>query len=375
MIMPRQRLEDAVFGRVPLIRSTILTLPIQDSQLQPASLDVRLGKKAVCVRSTGLPHRRTVAELAESKKKYEFDLKLDEPNLLEVGHTYLIPLLETCSLPPEYQIEFSPKSSIGRCDVFVRVVCDHFSHYDLTPRGYHGPLWVEVTPLSFDVLVCAGLSLTQGRIRTSAEGRLTTEELYNLHNKEALLFNFGGEELPPKSLEIENGELYFHVNLNREVVGFVAKDTVIIPLDLTVREKLHPRDFWQPIAGPLEKLTLVPNKFYLLSTSEMVRIPKTVCGQVLSHKATSGEVRPHYAGFFDNGFGGSDGAHGVLEVRGRDVRFDLEDGQPVCAMAFERTLEVPNVLYEGNYSRKPSFSKHFSSREDGWEAPYWSAVR
>lgn len=374
MIMPRQRLETAVFGRVPMITAEP-KFRIQDDQFQPASLDLRLGTKVICVKSAGLPHRKTVAELAESKKKYEFDLKFDELNLLEANHTYLIQLLESCSLPPDTELECSPKSSTGRCDVFVRVLFDNFSHYDVSPLGYSGPLWLEVSPQSFDIEVRAGLSLTQARVRVSGEGRLSTKELYDLHNKEGLLFNFGGEYLPPKGLNIQNGELYLHVNLNREIVGFVPKDTDLPALNMTVRESLHPREFWIPIAGPLEKLTLVPNKFYLLSTSERVRIPSSVCGQMLSHKATSGEVRAHYAGFFDNGFGGSDGAHGVLEVRGRDVRFDIEDGQPICAMAFERTLEVPDVLYEGNYSQKPSFSKHFAYREDAWEATYWNAVR
>ncbi len=283
-------------------------------------------------------------------------------------------LLESCALPDDVYIEFSPKSSTGRCDVFVRVLCDRHSHYDITPPGYHGPLYAEITPLSFDVEIKQGLSLLQGRFKNVNSKRLTSKNIKDLHIEYGVLFGQDGEPLEQKNLEVRDDELYFHVDLKAEIVGFIAKSTVLGPVRLTASEREgnqhSPEDFWDPIRAPKNgELVLVPGYFYLLQTIERTHIPASVCGQVTSFKLTTGEIRPHYAGFFDPGFGP---ACGVLEVRSRDVPFTITHGQPICSMSFEEMDETPTQLYQGNYKNSgASLSKHFKDRHDAWTREFW----
>lgn len=197
-----------------------------------------------------------------------------------------------------------------------------------------------------------------------------------LHAKEGLVLNTSGEPLDQSSLRISQGELYYHVDLTRDVAGFVASGTSIETINLSNIDTYEPRDFWEVIPRPRkQQLILVPGKFYLLATKEQIRIPKNVCGQVLSHKITTGEIRPHYAGFFDPGFGHPSGTNGVLEVRSRDVPFRLVDGQPVCAMMFEHLAADPDSVYQGSYVKSgPSIGKHFKHRYEVWNRGYWMNV-
>jgi dCTP deaminase len=374
MIIPRQHIERAIFGQVPMIRSDP-KFKITPEQIQPASFDFRLGTIGYRMRSAALPNNETVAELIAKYKKYDFPLDTEHSHYLERGMTYLIPLLEGLALPAETSVDYSTKSSIGRCDVFTRLMADKVNGYNEVPAGYHGPLYLEVTPLSHDVMVKTGLSLVQGRFKTSETRKVSGRELQELHMQRAVLFSSGGEPLDVNKLDIVGNELYFHIDLNREVVGFVAKDTTL-PINLSGKEEHEPYDFWEPIRRPKSgMLELLPGKFYLLATKERARIPAEICGQVQDYKTNSGEMRPHYAGFFDNGFGGEQGTNGVLEVRAREVTMRVVDGQRICAMAFERTTEIPNQLYGAGSSYTgtgPSLSKHFKHRYDVWYTGYWA---
>lgn len=376
MVMPIQTLRECVIGKAPIIRSSD-RYPMEKGQIQPASIDFRLGEVATAVRTAALPHGSFVVDLIERQRKYDFELQREKPNLLERGRTYLIDLMEQCALPDDVYIEFSPKSSTGRCDVFTRVVCDRFSHYDLTPPGYHGRLYAEVTPLSFDIEIKQGLSLVQGRLKNRKNHRLDNDEIKKLHINEAILFGPDNKPLEQKSLVVRDNELYYHVDLKSDVVGFLAKSTVLGPLRLTASKRdqnLHrPEDFWEPIRAPRGgELVLVPGNFYLLQTLEQTRIPPNVCGQIASFKITTGEIRPHYAGFFDPGFGRGWGTRGVLEVRAHDVPFNIVHGQPICSMHFELMDEVPTELYQGNYTESgASLSKHFEDRHEAWTREYW----
>ena len=379
MVMPCQQIESSIFGQVPMIKSSY-KFKITSDQIQPASFDFRLGTIGYRIRSAALPHNEKVSDLIEKYKKYDFPLDTEHSHYLEAGDerrrmTYIIPLLESLALPSDTRAEFTAKSSTGRCDVFVRVLADGVEGYDEVPPGYHGPLYLEVTPLSHDVLVKTGTKLVQGRFKTTATARVTGKELQELHMRQAIMFADESRPLALNELDIVSDELYFHINLKRDVVGFVAKDSTL-PIDLDATEVHEPYDFWEPIRRPKDgMLELLPGKFYLLATKERVRIPRECCGQVQAYKVTSGEMRPHYAGFFDNGFGGERGTNGVLEVRAREVTMRVVDGQRICAMAFERTFEVPNRLY-GDWSSYtgtgPSISKHFKNRYDVWHTGYWS---
>lgn len=379
MVMPSQLIRRAVFGASPIIRSDDL---IDHGQIQPASIDLRLGRVARRVWAAALPRDdQFVIDLIASpeRKKYQFGLAQTELNALEKDHTYVIELKESCNLPQHMWMEFSPKSSTGRCDVFARVLCDRYPHYDITPKGYHGPLWLEVTPLSFDVTVKEGLSLVQGRIKTDKTTLLDSATIAELHAEQGILYDKNGLPLDQCGIHVHDNELYYSVDLDRPIVGFYARKNVSKALDLTIDKSVpeelrqDSKDFWIPIERPKSgRLVLEPNVFYLLATKERTRIPPTVCGQVTSFKITTGELRPHYAGFFDPGFGGAQGTNGVLEVRARDVPFEISDGAPICSMKFERMLEVPERLYGQDGSSyadpRPSISKHFKNRYEVWES-------
>lgn len=374
MVMPTQMLEDCVWGKSPLIRPTDERYPIAPEQVQIASFDFRLGHTATALSAAVLPHGEPVGALLERFRHYDFPLEDAKTNQLDRGRTYLIPLQEEVNLPEGYQIHFSPKSSTGRCDVFVRTVCDAYSHYDETPPGYRGRIYLEVSSLSFHTMVRAGECLVQGRIKTPKTHVLDSEELRSLHTKEGIVYNNRGKEYEPHELKIGRGRFYFHLDLDRDVIGFKAKPLLHERLDITRKSVHEPETFWEPIFRPKNGyLALEPGVFYLLATKERVRIPADVCGEILTYETTIGEIRPHYAGFFDNGFGGAQGTNGVLEVRGREVPTFIKDGQPICAMRFEKTFHRPSKLYEGNYSASgPSLSKHFLYKEEAWKKLYWT---
>ncbi len=371
MVMPCQHLEDAVCGRMPILASDPAN-PVRHSQIQTASIDLRLGTVAYAMWSAALPHGEAVTELIARFQQYSFDLHPEKTNVLEKGKTYLVPLMESCQFPDGIFAHFSPKSSTGRCDVFIRVIGDRHPRYDRTRPGYRGPLYAEITPLSFNVSVRAGLELTQARIRTPKTETLDREAITLLHSKEGIAFGANGEPLDYGKLRIEDDCVFLHVDLQRDVVGFSASDTVTRNLDLT-KGGHNPREFWHPVPRPANgQLVLVPGKFYLLATKERMRIPSACCGEILPLELTTGEFRPHYAGFFDNGFGGDHGTNGVLELRIRDVPFRVVDGQPICAMRFEKTSETPARLYSGNYRKAgPSLSKHFADRYEAWLPEFW----
>jgi len=384
MVMPYQDIWRSITGRMPMI-STDSRLAFTDESLkkliQPASMDFRLGFKAYGVRSAALPHGKRVSDMVGDPRHCwcEFDLGLDKTNPIPLDQTYLIPLAEGLALPSDVEVEFSPKSSLGRVDAFGRVICDNHSGYDKVPAGYHGPLWLEITSLSHEIGIGAGIPLVQARFKKVGEPKLTSKEIESYHCAEGIALDFAGEPIPTNRLDIRNGALTLHVDLNREVVGFVARDTATSTLDLTKENVHEPLEFWEPIMGTKDKeLILMPGKFYLLATEERIAIPPGICGHLIPTVATMGETRLHYAGFFDNGFGGKTGTHGVLEVRGRDVRFKIEHGKPVGAMEFERTSTVPTKLYGVGNSyandHKPSLSKHFKHRYEAWTADYWRSA-
>lgn len=381
MVMPYQMLKEAVFGRTPVFSAPEHS-PITEDQIQMATIDLRLGMEIHALGEAILPQPgEDIEALIARRSHYSFRLSEGKTHHLDFEKTYIVSLVEQCNFPRQVYGKCSPKSSTGRCDVFVRVIAPGYPHYDRIPSGYVGPLYLEITPLSFNVGVCAGLSLTQCRLKTDRSLTLDDDDLVRMHMHHGIVFDGNGVPIDHDQLHIAEKQFYFHVDLDRDVVGFVARKTVMERLDLSLKKETYsPEDFWEPMFRPKNgELVLPRNTFCLLATKERVRIPAECCGEMLSSVTTTGEFRVHYAGFFDNGFGGDTGTNGVLEVRVRDIPFRLIDGQPVCAMVFERTFELPERLYgEGgsNYTRPdPSLSKHFLNRYEAWEADYWRAVR
>ncbi|MDE2071453.1 MAG: 2'-deoxycytidine 5'-triphosphate deaminase [Patescibacteria group bacterium] len=377
MVYPYQMLKDAAFGAAPIIYGEHIT----EGQFQPATMDLRLGNKMVAVPEAFTPPTHdSIEDYLKSVEHYPLYLNREQTQHLDRNKLYVVKLVESCQFPETTRMIFSPKSSIGRNDVHVRVMCEKYPYYDRTPWGYKGPLYALIASQSFHIGVRAGLEMVQGRIKTRTSKRLGTDEVYQMHQKYGIAYDKAGNALVAREqIRVEDGTMNFHIDLERDVVGFRAKRNVGTRLDLTAGETYQPEAYWEPMYRHGSRLVLDPGEFYLLATQERVKIPPECCGQLVPVDPDLGEFRVHYAGFFDNGFGGAQGTHGVLEVRASGVPFALGHGKPVCGMQFERTFEVPTRLYgqgQSNYTEPlPSLSKHFDNRYSAWDLKYWASHR
>ena len=344
-VLPVQHLRDAISANV--ISGGGFTIPSEN--LQPASLDLRLGEVAYRIRCSFLPDDETV----DRKLK---DVVIDELNLhaegavLETNRPYLIPLKERLSLPGNVRARTNPKSSTGRIDVFTRVITDESYRFDEIAPGYEGPLFLEVVPLSFAVRVREDLSLCQLRLSVG-HSQLDDDEVRDFHQRQSLLFE-NGDPVAPDRLALANG-MFLSLDLRGDAssrVGYRARDNAPL-LDLTQAALREPSRYWEPVLSEeRDRIVLTPQKFYLLMSDEAVSIPSTLAANMTAYDPTSGELRTHYAGFFDPGFGFDPndkfyGSRAALEVRAHDVPFMIEHGQRVCKLTFEHMLEAPTILY------------------------------
>ena len=329
---------------------------IADTAVQPASLDLRLGDTAHRVRASFLAGQgRSVSDrLAEFEMHC---IPLDDGAVLERGAVYLVRLAERLALPPDIRATCNAKSSTGRVDVMTRIIADDGTEFDRVPTGYQGPLWAELCPRSFAVLVRTGLSLAQIRFHRG-DAVLSDDALRGL-DAEAGLTGDG-------AAVIADG-LAFSVDLAPGQDGLVGWRAKAHPgmIDLTRTGAHDPHRFWDPLrltAG--EPLILDPGAFYILVSREAVRIPPGFAAEMAPYLAMVGEFRVHYAGFFDPGFGHDTPARGVLEVRCHEAPFALEHGQPVGRLIYERMAAPPDRLYgagiASNYQGQGlKLSKHF----------------
>ena len=331
---------------------------IEKGQIQPASLDLRLGNVAWRVRASFLTGKdKNVSDLLDEFKMHQIDMK--EGAVLEKGCVYLVPIEENLRLPEDLSAIANAKSSTGRLDLLTRIITNKGTEFDRIPAGYNGQLFVEICPRSFSVLVRPGMRLNQIRFR-QGQAILADEELLELHKKEKLI------DSAPK---IDAG-LGFSVDLQPEkgsLVGYQAKPhTGIIDLDNVKTYKRE--DFWQEVHSSNSKIILDPDAFYILVSRESVHIPPAYAAEMAPYLAMVGEFRVHYAGFFDPGFGhanaGGSGSRGVLEVRCHEAPFVLEHGQIVGRLVYEEMAEIPKELYgeniKSNYQGQGlKLSKHF----------------
>ena len=319
---------------------------IDADQIQPASLDLRLGRTAYRVQASFLPGQNsTIAEKLPRLKMYELDLS--QPTVLERGCIYLVPLAERLALPPDLSGVATPKSSTGRLDIFTRLIADGANDFERIPLGYHGPLYIEICPRTFSVLVRAGDRLNQIRIRRGDTAR-TDRELEELHARDPIVFSDGR----PVDPALGHG-LWLSVGLEPlsrgAPIAYRARHHAPL-LDISRVGHYRARDFWEPLqADPEQGLILTPDAFYILASNEQIRVPPNCTAEMIPYDTTVGEFRAHYAGFFDPGFGcRTDGALGnraVLEVRTHEVQFMLEHGQRVGRLVYESVTERPEVLY------------------------------
>jgi dCTP deaminase len=338
-------------------------LAIEPGQIQPASLDLRLGDKAWRIRASFLPSSsKSIDARIQELANHEINLR-DDAAVLEAGCVYLVELEEGLKLPKDLAAATNPKSSTGRLDVFTRVIGDRVPAFDTIPPGYEGSLYMEVSPRTFPVLVRRGSRLGQIRFRNGT-AKLDGKALAALHAREQLV--------DAESANLDMGAVAVSVDLSGKygngLAGFRAKKhTAVIDVDL--RNGYDVADFWEPMEARGSKgLVLDPDAFYIPSSKEAVHVPPDHAAEMVPFDPLVGEFRVHYAGFFDPGFGhaaaGGQGARAVLEVRSREVPFILEHGQIVGRLVYERMTERPEKLYgEGlgsNYQAQGlKLSKHF----------------
>jgi len=337
--------------------------PFAPGQIQPASLDLRLGAIAYRVRASFLPGPgTTVAERIVELKLHEFSLAAGA--VLETGCVYIVPLIERLALPADIAAATNPKSSTGRLDVFTRVIADETRGFDRVAAGYEGPLYAEISPKTFPILVREGTRLSQLRLRRGDAG-LNADALRALHARERLV---------DRDDAVMGDGIAVSIDLSgssangASIVGYRAKrHTAVIEVDQ--RDAYEVADFWEPIAARADRnLILDPDEFYILASNEAVQVPPDYAAEMVPFDPLVGEFRVHYAGFFDPGFGyagsGGLGSRAVLEVRSREVPFILEHGQIVGRLVYEKMLARPDQLYGSgigsNYQAQGlKLSKHF----------------
>lgn len=335
MILPSQQIAALIeAGNIRVAQDA--SDAILPQTLQPASLDLTLGRRAFRMRASFLPGAgNRVADGIDALCLHEIDL--DAGAVLETGCIYLIELAESLDLPPGLSALANPKSSTGRLDVFARAIGEASDRFDALPDGYSGPLWLEVAPRTFPILARTGDRLSQIRFRRGVS-----------------------EPLRKQTVSVD-------LSPDAEVVGYRARRHSGL-VDLRGIGAHNALDYWEPIRLTNGGLILEPEEFYILASREAVEIPMGEAAEMAPIDTEIGEFRAHYAGFFDPGFGlkeaGGAGSRAVLEVRGRDVPFLLSHGQPVAHLVFEELAAPPTSLYGETGSSYQAqglrLSKHFS---------------
>lgn len=316
--------------------------PVPPDNLQPSSLDLRLGSMAYQVQATFLPRRNESIE--DALRLYQVArLDLSEGAVLKKDHTYVVELQERMYLPPEVHAYTNNKSTSGRTNIWVRALVDGLPRFDRIPEGYQGKVYVMITPRSWSVRVQAGTTLNQARFLIG-DNRLNDLELDMAQQRVGLVYNGEGQAQAP---QLDRGIL-LTADLSGDIVGFRARHTTRV-VDLTSSEPHPAEEFFEPVRAHRGELLLQRNEFYIMSTCEYLRVPPSYAVEMVAYDIHSGEFRSHYAGFFDPGFGyGEDGqvkgTPAVLEV---DPHEDviIRHGQPICKMVYEYLIKDPEKIY------------------------------
>ena len=363
-----------------LIHKNVITSEngIEKDLIQPASIDLRLGIKAWRVPASFLPGKgNKVSSRLKDLAMHEFSLI--DGAVLECGCVYIVKLLENVSLTDNLTGIANPKSSTGRLDVFTRLIVDGAMEFEEVPAGYQGPLYAEISPRTFSVLVRTGSRLNQLRLRRG-QSFTSDKEMEILQEHVGLVRNQDNINLPDK---IKNG-VPLSVDLIGEngLIGYKArKHSMLIDID---KPNHYKRElFWEKITvedllyqgGDYQNknnqgsLILSPDAFYILASKEYVSVPSKYAAEMRAYDTKVGEFRAHYAGFFDPGFGltelGASKTKAVLEVRSHDVPFLIEQDQTVCRLVYEPMANVPSILYgeagsSNNYQAQGlKLAKHF----------------
>jgi dCTP deaminase len=356
-ILPYQAIKEAIANR-----EIQAAEDFGEAQIQPASLDLRLGPVAYRVRSSFLPGKSaTVLDKLGALAMHEIDLRPGA--VLEKGCVYIVPLQEHLRLRKRLSALANPKSSTGRLDIFARLITDHGTEFDRVRERYQGPLYAEISPRTFSVLVRENSRLVQLRLRRGSPPS-SDAALRRLHDTVGLVDAEAGQEDIKKGLaitvDLAGGE--------SGVIGYRAKKHAGL-IDIDKIGHYDRANFWDPLRADAGRaLILDPGEFYILASRETVTVPVDHAAEMIAYDTLVGEFRVHYAGFFDPGFGlaetGGKGTRAVLEVRSHEVPFLIEDGQTVGRLVYERLTARPDKLYGAgigsSYQRQGlALSKHF----------------
>ncbi len=363
-LLPCQRIK-ALIAHRKLVQAAP---DIEESQIQPASLDLRLGARAYRVRASFLPGRGKTVEQQLDALKYD-EINIEHGAVLEKGCVYVVELLEHLNLPESISGLANPKSSTGRLDIFTRLIADHADVFDSVHGKYEGKIYAEISPCSFSIRVRKGSRLNQMRFRRRHPAQSENSK-FSLSDRD-LQKRHAEQPLVEGDINLRNG-LILSVDLGGELesglIGYRAQRYSGV-IDVDEIGRYDARDFWEPMHVRADrKLILDPHQFYILASRERVSIPSDLAAEMVPIDPMMGEFRVHYAGFFDPGFGmtadGRPGARAVLEVRSHEVPFVLEHGQAVGRLDYEPLAEPPDMLYgEGKTSNYQGqglkLSKHF----------------
>lgn len=365
-ILPSQEIEELV--RNGKIRSTT---GISIDQIQPASIDLRLGNIAYRVRASFIPSRKFLISSKIRELQLE-EIDLSQPALLDAGKVFIVPLVESLELPIDMRGRANPKSTTGRLDIFTRLMADGSGRFEEVPKGYSGNLYVEIVPQTFPIIVREGTKLNQIRF-FRGEPERNDEALRLLSRRGKLIYKENGDASTEVVIE---GGLRISVDLQGDerenIVAYKAKKGCP-PIDLTRVGAYDVEEFWEPIRALNPKsLVLNPNDFYILASKQRVGVPPRYSAELEQYDSSIGEFTVHYAGFFDPGFGYGTrgeikGTKAVLEVRAHEVPILLEDGQEVGRLTYLKMADRPLKLYgEGigsSYQQQGlALSKQFRKR-------------
>ncbi len=344
-MLPRQDIVSMVKER-----SIWSQFTIEDRQFQPASLDLRLGEQAHRVRCSFLPGRDEVRAKLDQYPLHSFSLISGA--VLEPGAVYIVPLIENLKLPRGIKAKANPRSTTGRLDLFTRVITDHSDRFDEISDGYVGPLFLEIVSRSFPIRIARSMSLGQIRF-VQGTSRCSDEDIEHLYRGGGRLLYESGVAIGFGEIVLNEG-LFLGVNLSgfpdTGLVGYKARRNSPL-IDLSRLNHYNILDFWEPVfADAKGRVVLEKGEFYLLTSKERVCIPPGYAAEMVAYEQPSGELRTHYAGFFDPGFGyGAGGEVGgtvaVMEVRALDAPFMIEDGQRFCKLQLEKMATPPDQLY------------------------------
>jgi dCTP deaminase len=367
-ILPAQELREMI-QRMEIAPSSPSMPAISEDQIQPASLDLRLGRFAHCVHASFLPgpDKNVMTRVEALRKGPPIDLSSPEGAVLERNKVYVVEIIERVGLKGAVEGRANPKSSTGRLDVLTRLITDKATAFDQIEKRYLGPLYVEIAPLTFNVRVRQGSRLVQVRLQRG-EGDLGPKKLKEYYSAGQLV---DGDEQDRERIPPWNELIPVTVDLmgrDNSIVGYKARQTTS-EIDVDQVNHYDPREFWEKLDHTGGALELEPGEFYILATREDVGVPPDLAAEMIPYQASSGEYRVHYAGFFDPGFGWvngkAKGSRAVLEVRAHGVPFILEDGQIVGWLRYSQiAISRPTKLYganiKSNYQGQgAALAKHF----------------